>query len=349
MQDIIWSAKEAERWQEAYLLGNGRMGAAVYGGVFEETVDLSEITFFSGSSSSENNQKGAALAFQEMRSLLQEGKEEAAMERASDFIGIRENYGTNLPVGRLKIMLENSGEKPDGYVRRLDLQTGLFSMEYRQEGSTVVRNAFVSWPDQVFCYEIKTGKPESLSGRIWVEGGENPFSARTEEEEYRFQVQAREKLHSDGSCGVDLSGMVKAWCEDGKISCSGGTIAFTGCSRLLIGLWMETDYEEKAGLTACKDKKAGCAKQSLPKEYDRIRSRHMEDVKSRMERVSLCLARKKNRRTRLPSLRMKECLLHGRERRIRSFLPWLSSSADICCSVLPERIPRCRPIFRRLE
>ena len=94
MQDIIWSAKEAERWQEAYLLGNGRMGAAVYGGVFEETVDLSEITFFSGSPSSENNQKGAALAFQEMRSLLQEGKEEAAMERASDFIGIRENYGT---------------------------------------------------------------------------------------------------------------------------------------------------------------------------------------------------------------------------------------------------------------
>ena len=127
MQDIIWSAKEADRWQEAYLLGNGRMGAAVYGGVFEETVDLSEITFFSGSPSSENNQKGAALAFQEMRSLLQEGKEEAAMERASDFIGIRENYGTNLPVGRLKIALENSGEKPDGYVRRLDLKTGLFS------------------------------------------------------------------------------------------------------------------------------------------------------------------------------------------------------------------------------
>lgn len=175
MQDIIWSAKEADRWQEAYLLGNGRMGAAVYGGVFEETVDLSEITFFSGSPSSENNQKGAALAFQEMRSLLQEGKEEAAMERASDFIGIRENYGTNLPVGRLKIALENSGEKPDGYVRRLDLKTGLFSMEYRQEGSTVARNAFVSWPDQVFCYEIKTGKPESLSGRIWVDGGENLF------------------------------------------------------------------------------------------------------------------------------------------------------------------------------
>ena len=59
----IWSAKEADRWQEAYLLGNGRMGAAVYGGVFEETVDLSEITFFSGSPSSENNQKGAAWLF----------------------------------------------------------------------------------------------------------------------------------------------------------------------------------------------------------------------------------------------------------------------------------------------
>lgn len=292
MQDIIWSAKEAERWQEAYLLGNGRMGAAVYGGVFEETVDLSEITFFSGSPSSENNQKGAALAFQEMRSLLQEGKEEAAMERASDFIGIRENYGTNLPVGRLKLTLENSGEKPDGYMRRLDLKTGLFSMEYRQEGSVVSRNAFVSWPDQVFCYEIKTGKPESLSGRIWVDGGENPFSACMEEGEYHFQVQAREKLHSDGSCGVDLSGTVKVWCEDGRISFPNGMIAFTGCSRLLIGLWMETDYEEKAGLTAGKEKKAGCKKLNLREEYDRICSRHREDVKSRMERVSLCLGTK---------------------------------------------------------
>lgn len=201
MQDIIWSAKEAERWQEAYLLGNGRMGAAVYGGVFEETVDLSEITFFSGSPSSENNQKGAALAFQEMRSLLQEGKEEAAMERASDFIGIRENYGTNLPVGRLKIALENSGEKPDGYVRRLDLLTGLFSMEYRQEGSTVARNAFVSWPDQVFCYEIKTGKPESLSGRIWMEGGENPFSVCTEEGEYRFRCRQGKSCTATAAAG----------------------------------------------------------------------------------------------------------------------------------------------------
>ena len=85
MQDIIWSAKEADRWQEAYLLGNGRMGAAVYGGVFEETVDLSEITFFSGSPSSENNQKGAALAFQEMRSLLQEGKVPGIVSRETLF------------------------------------------------------------------------------------------------------------------------------------------------------------------------------------------------------------------------------------------------------------------------
>lgn len=289
MKDRIWSAQEAGRWQEAYPLGNGRIGAVVYGGTARETVDLSELTFFSGAPSRENNKQGAAMAFREMRALLQEGKEEEAMEKASAFMGNRENYGTNLPVGKLHIVFDDEGKNILGYQRSLDLQNGLFSMQYRQGGKTVERNAFVSWPDQVFCYEVRTSEPQSLTGMLWVDCGENPCRSQKAGEEYRFLVQARETLHSDGSCGVDLTGTVRVWCEDGEVSCTDERITFAGCSRLLIGLWMETDYEDKAGIRVRRHKKAGFDRQNLPEQYDRIRKTHMEDVKSRMGRVCLRL------------------------------------------------------------
>ena len=93
----------AKRWGEAFALGNGRMGAMVYGGIDTDRIDLSESTFFSGDGRTQNNREGAAKAFYKMRDEASREDFRAVKETAKDFIGIRGNYGTNLPVGSIVI------------------------------------------------------------------------------------------------------------------------------------------------------------------------------------------------------------------------------------------------------
>ena len=71
--NIIKANSPAKEWKDSYLIGNGRMGGAVYGGVAQERIDLSETTFFSGNASLYNNQKGAHTAFYDMRRLVSDG------------------------------------------------------------------------------------------------------------------------------------------------------------------------------------------------------------------------------------------------------------------------------------
>ena len=120
----------AKRWGEAFALGNGQLGGMVYGGTETERIDLSENTFFSGNASLDNNQPHAAEAFFKMREEASREDFAAVHETAKDFIGVRNNYGTNLPVGTLFIETGLEGDKTENYSRSLDLETGVASSEW---------------------------------------------------------------------------------------------------------------------------------------------------------------------------------------------------------------------------
>ena len=143
--NIIKINSPAKEWNESYLIGNGRVGGAVYGGVNQERIDLSEITFFSGNASIYNNQKGAPKAFYEMRRLVSGGDYKKAKEIAEGFTGNRLNYGTNLPVGH--ILIDFSYEDNDSiidYDRTINFMQGMVCVQYDIGGTHITREAFIS-------------------------------------------------------------------------------------------------------------------------------------------------------------------------------------------------------------
>ena len=81
----------ASRWGEAFPIGNGHIGGMLYGGIEKERIDLSENTFFSGNKSTEDNQPGAARAFEKMRRETEAGDYESALKTSEGFIGRRNN------------------------------------------------------------------------------------------------------------------------------------------------------------------------------------------------------------------------------------------------------------------
>lgn len=256
----------AKRWGEAFALGNGQLGGMVYGGTETERIDLSENTFFSGNASLDNNQPHAAEAFFKMREEASREDFAAVHETAKDFIGVRNNYGTNLPVGTLFIETGLEGDKTENYSRSLDLETGVASSEWMYEGNQVKTRSFASHVHKLMYYEIST-EEKILQLKL-------KFSSPREKDYINynigglyFECDALETMHSDGTTGVTLIGKA-AIHTDGFPKAEEDSLVIQNASRLSVYILMATDFADKYA--------SGFGKMVYPDRMEKIHAMQME-------------------------------------------------------------------------
>lgn len=130
----------------------------MFGGTDRETIELYENTCYSGCPSQENNQKGASDLIPKIRECLFRHDYKAAEELAEGIKGIKSNYGTNLPFGRIEIDFESAG-KGRGYSRGLILNDGV---AFVKDGG-FSREIFISNPRNVMAINLKCALQESAS------------------------------------------------------------------------------------------------------------------------------------------------------------------------------------------
>ncbi|MDD3340111.1 MAG: glycoside hydrolase N-terminal domain-containing protein [Lachnospiraceae bacterium] len=236
---------EAARWGEAFPIGNGHMGAMIYGGVKKEQIDLSENTFFSGSASRENSQPGSAEAFYRMRKQIDNSEYDAAHETAEQFMGVRHDYGTNLPVGKIWITYQESGEPVQEYVRELSMEEGTVYTRYERGPNPVERRAWMAHSPNLLVYEVTAGQPFSCC--ISYEGYTKNAQIKAAGSSLTFIEYAHETMHCDETTGVALGGFVKIE-TDGNVQVEGTQLRITEATGLVLLLSMDTDFQ-KAGKT----------------------------------------------------------------------------------------------------
>lgn len=283
-----WTYNEpASRWGEADPLGNGHMGAMVYGGIFTEQIDLSELTFFSGKESiKEDNQKGAYHAFRQMRKLAIQEDFEGVTNTAERFIGKRNNYGTNLPVGKLMIDIGKKQQYAN-YQRSLDFGCGSWSCSYVLDGgSKVKRESFLSWVDKVLVYRMKSEKP--MDCRLWFQPGNEDGVGIYQEDGIQFCALARESMHSDGICGVNLYGRAMVH-TDGKMVVDTDGIQLESAKEFCIYLTMETDFRSIKTSEQIKHDIEQHLYYCLKKGEKQIETEHQKDIFSYLERCIFSL------------------------------------------------------------
>ncbi len=150
----------AERWVEALPVGNGRMGAMVFGGVDKEHLQLNEATLWSGAPRDWNN-PGARDILPQVRNAIFAGDYVGAGELCKKMQGpYNESYQ---PLGDLYLTFPSN--EYVGYERKLDLDRGVTSIRYRQGNATFTREIFSSFPDQVIVVRLSCDKPAQLSFR----------------------------------------------------------------------------------------------------------------------------------------------------------------------------------------
>ena len=160
----LWYPQAAEVWTEALPVGNGRLGAMIFGGVAEERLQFNEDTLWTGAPH-EYQHEGAVEVLPELRRLLFEGKQTEAEELANQkFMSVPLRQKSYQPLGDLWIRLDGQ-EKADGYRRELDLDTAVATVRYRVGEVTFTRKTFSSHPDQVIVEHLSADRAGSIRFR----------------------------------------------------------------------------------------------------------------------------------------------------------------------------------------
>lgn len=282
----LWYRQPAERWFEALPLGNGRLGAMIYGGIRSERIDLTESTCWAGEASAENCPEGAAERIPEIRSALFSQDYARAEELAQGILGKKLNYGTNLPLGGLEIGFDYPAGGIADYERALCLDTAVATTTYRV-GTVLYRcAAFVSHPAQVIVARVTTDAPEGVHLTARLGGGDNPYEVGTDAcGDLLLRGQAFERIHSDGRTGVSFCGRLRVVAKGGDVSVSGDAVCVSGAQEALILVALGTTFGGGDPEALCRAQIDAAAARS----YGELRAAHVADHLRLFGRVALDL------------------------------------------------------------
>ena len=289
--------RPAGNFTQSLPLGNGRLGAMVFGGVEEEKIVLNEISLWSGSRQ-DADREGAAQALGEIRRLLLDGKNADAEKLVNaNFIcqgagsgrgrGKDVPYGSYQTLGNLRLKLGGEGEAR-GYRRELDITRAVARIEYERGGVRYTREAFVSAPDQAILVRLTASKRGALSFEARLERSERAAISSLGDYGAWMTGQLNDGL---GGGGMKFAAQLLVVAKGGKISSSGGVVAVAGADEAVLVITAATDYQGFAGrkskdaLVASAADAAAVAK----KRYPAVLEAHVADYKKYFDRVLLDL------------------------------------------------------------
>jgi alpha-L-fucosidase 2 len=162
----LWYRAPASNWNEALPVGNGQLGAMVFGLVAKERIQLNEHSLWSGKSSEEDRPE-TLEALPKVRELLFAGKYAEANKLAQERMmgpSNQETFGSYQTLGDLTLEFEHAGEAAD-YRRELDLASGMVTVAYRIGNATYTRRIIASYPDRAVVIRLETDVPAGLTLR----------------------------------------------------------------------------------------------------------------------------------------------------------------------------------------
>jgi alpha-L-fucosidase 2 len=178
---------------------------------------------------------------QEIRREMFKGNLIEAYSMAKGITGRKLNYGTNLPLGNLRLDFSHPDGDVHDYRRDLNLDTAVASVSYRVGQASFRRQVFASNPDHVIVVRLSCDRPSCLSCRISLDGAENPFGTRTHgHDTILLDGQAYETIHSDGKTGVSFHGRLQVVARGGETSAEDGRILVDGADTVILVVGLGT-------------------------------------------------------------------------------------------------------------
>lgn len=274
----LWYRQPSSRWEEALALGNGRMGAMVFGKVEEERIQVNEDSVWYGAPVQRNN-PDTLRHLPEIRRLILDGKIGKA-ERLMKFAmsGCPVSMHPYQTLGDITINFDNIGIMTE-YERCLDLEQALYSQTFTAGGVFYTRQMFISQPDQVMCMRFSADRKGSIS-----------FSARLQRG--RFYDGIRKKgengiyLYGNlGKGGLDFAMQLSARASGGRVCVIGEHLLVEDADEAFLYFASGTTFR----MENVEEEISSRINHAMAQKYEILLQRHVEDYRSLYCRVELQL------------------------------------------------------------
>lgn len=294
----LWYDAPAADWNEALPLGNGRLGAMVYGNPAKENIQLNEGTLWSGGPHRNDNPNSKAI-LSDIRQLLFDGKYKEAHTMANANIISTTAHGMNFEtVGNLRLNFDGHENYSD-YYRDLDIENAIAKTSYTVDGVEYTREIFSSFSDQVIVIRLTSSEEGKIS---FTAGMDRPAPAlvKVKTEDYNVLTMTgtgadtKNRRNSKGAAPiegrVDFESRLKIVPEGGHLSSTDHSLTLSGANSATLYLSIATNFVNYQDVSADEHQRAiNYLAQAEKKDYQDLKQDHSAFYRNYFNRVSLDL------------------------------------------------------------
>ncbi|NIK92867.1 glycoside hydrolase family 95 protein [Mangrovimonas sp. CR14] len=287
----LWYQQPAEIWEEALPIGNGRLGAMVFGGIGTETIQFNEETVWAGEPG--NNVLPEIREYlPEIRQLIFEERYEEAQQLANTYLPRRAtsemNYGMCYqPVGNLKMVFPDSVQIDD-YYRDLDISKAVSHVRYKAGDVTYTRKYIASLSDDIMAVEISADKPSAISCTLSMNSPHEHQEVKIKNHEIWLQGTSSDYENKRGK--VAFTTIVKPKVYGGNLQATDSSLVISGADRLVVFLSVGTNFKSYNELSNDPDNIASTKlNAAYKKRFDELEQSHVSTYKNYFDRVAIDL------------------------------------------------------------
>ncbi|MBN1581761.1 MAG: glycoside hydrolase family 95 protein, partial [Anaerolineae bacterium] len=294
---VLWYREPAAQWVEALPIGNGRLGAMVYGGIVQERLQFNEDMVWTGKPHNYAH-PGAAAHFPSLRDMMfdmlrleragqrdraRQVQQEAESLAMKEFMSQPLGQKTYQPTGDLNITFPGH-DRATNYCRSLNLDTATATISYRCDGVVFQREMFSSYPDQAIVLRLSADRDAALDFTITLTSPHDTAETR---------LLPNKQLALSGSVqpdGVFFQARLAVQLDGGALTPTTDGLVISGATEAVLVLVAASNVVNFQDISA--DPAARCQTalaRILNKSYEQLKIAHIADHQALFRRVRLDL------------------------------------------------------------
>lgn len=283
----LWYDKPATIWNEALPLGNGRLGAMVFGDPAVERLQLNEETIWAGSPNSNAHTKSIE-ALPKVRQLVFEGKFDEAQALATQDIMSQTNDGMPYQTFGSAYISFPGHQKYTNYYRDLNIENATATVKYTVNGVEFTREILTSFSDQVIVVKLSASQPGQITANVFMNSPIDKTVPSTEGDQI---ILSGVGTNFEGVKGkVKFQGRIEAKNKGGEVSASNGILIINKADEVTLYISIATNFKNYQDITEDEVAKSKLfLEKAISKDFETIKKAHVAYYQKFFNRVTLDL------------------------------------------------------------
>jgi len=293
---MLWYDKPARNWTEALPIGNGRLGAMVFGGVEKEVIQFNEETLWTGQPHNYVH-RGAHEVLNELRQLLWAGQQKEAHKLGTEHF-MSQPFGqfSYQPFGHVLLNFPDH-KKISNYKRELDIENAISTVAYELNGVEFKREIYASAPDQAIIILLETSKKGSLNFRIGLDSPHSKYDVSVKGDEiilkgkannYPKKLDAQKKPYPESK--LTFEARIKVLNDGGELVVKENVIKVINANSATLYLVAASSFVNYKDISGNPTKLCEKHLSNLNgKSYDLLKNSHIKDFQKLFNRVKFDL------------------------------------------------------------